>query len=61
MECMHTSCFSSVMMHCNSYLFYIFEKGPQGTPFEGGTFEIDITIPTTYPYQPPKVSTTAQA
>jgi ubiquitin-conjugating enzyme (huntingtin interacting protein 2) len=31
-------------------------QGPEGTPFEGGTFKIDINIPKGYPFEPPKVS-----
>ncbi|KAK2734442.1 Ubiquitin-conjugating enzyme E2 1 [Myotisia sp. PD_48] len=27
--------------------------GPPGTPYEGGTFRIDIRIPTEYPFRPP--------
>mmetsp|Transcript_1534 Transcript_1534/g.2490 ORF Transcript_1534/g.2490 Transcript_1534/m.2490 type:complete len:200 (-) Transcript_1534:1371-1970(-) len=30
-------------------------KGPDGTPYEGGVFEIDITIPKQYPFEPPKM------
>lgn len=30
-------------------------KGPEGTPYEGGTFVIDIHIPSNYPFQPPKM------
>ena len=30
-------------------------KGPPDTVYEGGKFQIDITIPDEYPYQPPKV------
>ncbi|KAG0245447.1 hypothetical protein BGW41_000074 [Actinomortierella wolfii] len=30
-------------------------KGPPGTPYEGGTFTVDIVLPETYPFQPPKV------
>ncbi|OWM90613.1 ubiquitin-conjugating enzyme E2 27 [Punica granatum] len=29
--------------------------GPTGTPYEGGTFQIDITLPDAYPFQPPKM------
>lgn len=29
--------------------------GPQGTPFEGGTFQINIDIPSGYPFEPPKM------
>jgi len=30
-------------------------KGPMGTPYEGGVFEIDIVIPPQYPFEPPKM------
>jgi len=30
-------------------------KGPEGTPYAGGLFEIDIEIPVDYPYNPPKM------
>lgn len=29
--------------------------GPEGTPFEGGTFLIDIDVPSGYPFEPPKM------
>lgn len=30
-------------------------KGPQGTVYEGGVFEVDIRIPNQYPFEPPKM------
>merc|ERR1712083_266468 len=30
-------------------------KGPPDTPYEGGTFQVEIKIPDTYPFNPPKV------
>ncbi|QHN98216.1 ubiquitin-conjugating enzyme E2 27 isoform X1 [Arachis ipaensis] len=29
--------------------------GPIGTPYEGGVFKIDITLPDGYPFEPPKM------
>lgn len=27
--------------------------GPPGTPYEGGTYVVDIKVPTEYPFRPP--------
>jgi ubiquitin-conjugating enzyme (huntingtin interacting protein 2) len=29
--------------------------GPGGTPYDGGVFEVDIVIPTQYPFEPPRM------
>ncbi|KAM7274076.1 hypothetical protein ACFE04_028740 [Oxalis oulophora] len=34
--------------------------GPIGTPYEGGTFQIDITLPDGYPFEPPKMHFTTK-
>jgi ubiquitin-conjugating enzyme (huntingtin interacting protein 2) len=30
-------------------------EGPDDTPYKGGLFQIDITLPPEYPYKPPKM------
>jgi len=30
-------------------------KGPEGTPYAGGVFVVDILIPKNYPFEPPKM------
>ena len=30
-------------------------KGPEGTVYDGGVFEIDIQLPQAYPFEPPKM------
>jgi ubiquitin-protein ligase len=30
-------------------------KGPSDTPYEGGSFVVDIVLPTEYPFMPPKM------
>jgi len=30
-------------------------SGPEGTPYEGGTFVVDIVLPDDYPFAPPKM------
>ena len=30
-------------------------RGPTGTPYEGGVFVVQITVPSTYPFEPPKM------
>lgn len=35
-------------------------KGPVGTPYEGGIFEVDIHVPSTYPFEPLKMKFTTR-
>lgn len=35
-------------------------RGSSGTPYEGGLFNIDIIIPTGYPFEPPKMKFTTK-
>lgn len=30
-------------------------KGPEGTPYHGGAYKLDITLPADYPFKPPKI------
>ncbi|EGV65585.1 Ubiquitin-conjugating enzyme E2 1 [Yamadazyma tenuis] len=30
-------------------------KGPPGTPYEGGNFQVDINVPSEYPFKPPQM------
>lgn len=39
----------------NLFLWKIEILGPNNTPYEKGHFKIEITIPTDYPFKPPKV------
>ncbi|KAJ5154707.1 Ubiquitin-conjugating enzyme E2 [Penicillium coprophilum] len=35
-------------------------KGPEGTPYEGGLWHLDIAIPPNYPHAPPKIRFTTK-
>ncbi|OAL61984.1 ubiquitin conjugating enzyme [Trichophyton rubrum] len=38
------------------YKWSVEMKGPEGSPYQGGIFEIRLTLPTDYPFKPPTVS-----
>lgn len=39
----------------NIYKWICFIKGPEGTPYEGGTFELGCVFTSEYPFKPPKL------
>ncbi|KAJ3105035.1 hypothetical protein HDU97_008643 [Phlyctochytrium planicorne] len=47
----------------NDSLFHLIGrfKGPDGTPYEGGWFEVDIQITPEYPFKPPKMKCRKQS
>ena len=36
--------------------FYLGISGPKDSPYEGGTFRMELVIPNTYPFEAPKVT-----
>ena len=39
------------------YIWHGNLRGPEGTPFEGGVFHIEIVFPMNYPVSPPSIKT----
>lgn len=37
------------------FLLFIDFQGPPGTPYESGLFRLDVTVPETYPFDPPMI------
>jgi len=42
----------------SNQLFFIINRGPEGTCFEGGVFPAKLIFPSDYPLSPPKMSFT---
>ncbi|KAL1953180.1 hypothetical protein VTO42DRAFT_3415 [Malbranchea cinnamomea] len=40
----------------NLHRWVVYMKGPEGTPYEGGTFKILLTLPADYPFKPPTLA-----
>ncbi|EEA27434.1 hypothetical protein TMatcc_004275 [Talaromyces marneffei ATCC 18224] len=38
------------------YKWKVSMKGPEGTPYQGGTFLVNLILPNEYPFKPPTVS-----
>ncbi|KAL1969621.1 hypothetical protein VTN77DRAFT_8174 [Rasamsonia byssochlamydoides] len=38
------------------YAWKVYMKGPEDSPYQGGTFVINLTLPKEYPFKPPTVS-----
>jgi ubiquitin-protein ligase len=46
----------SVINEYDLYNLHALILGPESTPYEGGTFHIDIELPPNYPFRPPKLN-----
>ena len=42
----------------NARYFHVVVAGPEGSPFEGGVFKLELFLPEDYPMSAPKVQTT---
>ena len=40
----------------NARYFHVVVAGPEGSPFEGGVFKLELFLPEDYPMSAPKVS-----
>lgn len=48
--------FSAALVESNLFHWRATVRGPAGTPYEGGTFVIDLRFPLDYPFKPPHVA-----
>lgn len=46
---------SAVPDENNARYFHVLVAGPEGSPFEGGIFKLELFLPEEYPMMPPKV------
>ncbi|XP_015919898.1 ubiquitin-conjugating enzyme E2 N [Parasteatoda tepidariorum] len=46
---------SAVPDENNARYFHVLVAGPEGSPFEGGIFKLELFLPEEYPMSPPKV------
>merc|ERR1712173_400858 len=46
---------SAVPDEQNARYFHVVVAGPEGSPFEGGVFKLELFLPEDYPMSPPKV------
>ena len=46
---------SAEVDNANARYFHVVVVGPQGSPYEGGIFKLELFLPEDYPMSPPKV------
>lgn len=46
---------SAVPDEANARYFHVVIAGPEGSPFHGGVFKLELFLPEEYPMAPPKV------
>ena len=44
----------------NARYFHVVVAGPEGSPFEGGVFKLELFLPEDYPMSAPKVLTSSE-
>jgi ubiquitin-conjugating enzyme E2 D/E len=49
------NCTAGLVKPNEIYLWHGTIIGPQGTPYEGGLFKLEIQFPTDYPFKPPMI------
>jgi ubiquitin-conjugating enzyme E2 D/E len=54
------NCFAEVIDDSNLYHWRAIIYGPVDTPYENGIFNLDIHIPSDYPYKPPLINFTTK-